>query len=439
MIKSVKKVLIVSPHFPPVNAADMHRIRQSLPFFEENSYHVDVLCVADDYIELAKDHLLNESIPNAINIYAVKALPQKMTRLFGLGNLGIRSFLHLYLKGRSLIKKNNYDVVYFSTTVFAALPLSRIWKYRFKIPIVVDLQDPWFHDYYLTLPKSQRPKKHAFAYHLNKFLEGWTLPYIDGLIAVSEDYIHTVKKRYPKIEDIPSEVIPFGAHNLDIEIAKSMNANELSISLDENLYNIVYAGVVSVNMLFTIEAFFKAINKIVLEGNILNLRIYFLGTNYAPEGKTKSLIAALIEKYSLEDYVVERELRVPYFETLNILNKSDLSFIPGTLDSNYTASKLYPYILTKVPILSCFHGASSIAYMMRELNYGANVAIDENSHIPEVANRIKLQIEKIYDQGQYNLDFNETYFNSFSSKILAAKQIQLLNMVIDNFSITQHA
>lgn len=435
----MKKVLIISPHFPPVNAPDMHRVRQTLPFFKENGYDADVLCIADNYIELAKDDLLSKSIPNEINIYPVKGFPQKLTRLVGLGNSGIRSFIHLYLKGRCLIRKNNYDVIYFSTTVFATLPLGRIWKHKFNIPIVVDLQDPWFHDYYLNLPKSQRPKKHAFAYRLNKTLEGWTLPNIDGLIAVSQEYIDTVKQRYSKIENITSKVIPFGAHNLDIEIAKSIKSTELSVSLDKNFYNIVYAGVVSVNMLFTIEAFLKAVSSIVLEGKLLNLRIYFLGTNYAPEGKTKSLIATLVNKYKLEDYVVERETRVPYFETLNILAKSDLAFIPGTLESNYTASKLYPYILTRVSILSCFHRDSSIAQMLKELRYGVNVDIDENSDNSHVADSIKLEIETIYHQGQSNLEFNETYFNSFSSKMLAIEQIKLLNLVIDNFSRTKYA
>ena len=41
----MKRVLIVSPHFPPVNAADMHRARMVLPFLRENGWEAEVLAV----------------------------------------------------------------------------------------------------------------------------------------------------------------------------------------------------------------------------------------------------------------------------------------------------------------------------------------------------------------------------------------------------------
>jgi hypothetical protein len=44
----MKKVLIISPNFPPVNGADMHRIRQSLPYVRAWGWQPGVLAVDED-------------------------------------------------------------------------------------------------------------------------------------------------------------------------------------------------------------------------------------------------------------------------------------------------------------------------------------------------------------------------------------------------------
>ena len=114
----MKKVLIVSPHFPPVNAADIHRVRQSLPYFKQFGWEPTVLCVAPEYVEMAMDDNLEKSIPKDIEIQKVMAYSTKYTRKFGLGNLGIRAFWQLYKEGHRLLKAEQFDLVYFSTTVF---------------------------------------------------------------------------------------------------------------------------------------------------------------------------------------------------------------------------------------------------------------------------------------------------------------------------------
>ena len=44
----MKKLLIVSPHFPPINAPDMQRIRMSLPYYRKCGWDPVVLTVDDD-------------------------------------------------------------------------------------------------------------------------------------------------------------------------------------------------------------------------------------------------------------------------------------------------------------------------------------------------------------------------------------------------------
>ena len=45
------RVLIVSPHFPPVNAPDHQRVRMSLPYLGEFGWEGHVLTVAPEFVE----------------------------------------------------------------------------------------------------------------------------------------------------------------------------------------------------------------------------------------------------------------------------------------------------------------------------------------------------------------------------------------------------
>ena len=56
----MKNVLIISPHFPPVNAPDMQRVRMALPYLKENDWNPIVVAVDEKYVEGFRDTLLNE-------------------------------------------------------------------------------------------------------------------------------------------------------------------------------------------------------------------------------------------------------------------------------------------------------------------------------------------------------------------------------------------
>jgi len=428
-----KKVLIISPHFPPVNAPDMHRVRQSLPFFKTYGWEATVLCVHPEHVEMAMDDMLVASVPTDVPVYIVKAFSTHYTRKLGLGNLGIRAFWHLFKKGNQLIKEEKYDLIYFSTTVFASMPLGRLWKQKFNIPFIIDMQDPWRNDYYLSLPKSDRPQKFWFAYNLNKYLEHFTMQKVDGIIAVSGAYIESLKSRYPRVNALPCSVFTFGAHSKDMEISMSLNSEFVSYALDVNCINIVYAGAVPPNMLYAIEAFFIALKKGINENSTFKqIRMHFLGTNYAVGESIKSVLKELIDRYELSDYVFEKSERLPYFQVLNLLQNSQLAVLPGTLDSNYTASKLYPYIMSKIPILAIFHKDSSVTSILKELNYGKAVAFDENTSMDVLSQNVFKDLCEFLDNGQNNSGFNGHEFKKYKSDHLTKMQCDFFNTVLNS-------
>ena len=59
-----KSVLIISPHFPPINAPDHQRVRMALPYFRELGWEPVVLAVQPEFSENSRDDSLMVTVPN---------------------------------------------------------------------------------------------------------------------------------------------------------------------------------------------------------------------------------------------------------------------------------------------------------------------------------------------------------------------------------------
>ncbi len=383
----MKKVLIISPHFPPVNAPDMQRIRMSIPFYRDFGWDVEVVTVKPKYIEGFRDQLQEKTIPENIKVHYVEALPLWLTRKFGLGSLSIRAFVFYFLKLNQILKKEKYDLIYFSTTMFHVGALGAYWKKCYGIPYIIDLQDPWRNDFYLDKPRAERPPKFWFAYQLLKWTEAIGIPNCSGVISVSEGYFKQLQERYPTSISTPMKVIPFGASKLDFEIAK--NENLIGFQFDngkKSIKNVVYVGAITPSFIPILRAFFKAL----LENSdtISNYHFYFIGTSYST-AKTEPLVSQLAVSLGISNIVTEQTERIPYFEALATLTNADIIFIPGSLDFDYNASKVYNAILSKTPIFSIFHNQSEVKKIIEKSNSGVVIGFND---LEDLEQNIKTQI-----------------------------------------------
>ncbi len=385
----MKKALFISPHFPPINAPDMQRVRMSLPFYKQHGWEAEVVTVHPNYVEGFKDEFLCDTIPDDVKIHFVKALPTWLTRKVGLGSLSIRSLLFYFLTVNKLLKRGNYDLVFFSTTMFHVGVLGAFWKWRYKIPFVVDLQDPWRNDFYLNKPKSERPHKFWFAHKLLSWTEAVAIPKSDGIMSVSQGYLTEISRRYPSTESLPMKVIPFGATNIDFELVKRKSI--VGFEFRENVKNVVYVGAITSSFIPVIEAFFNVLlNK---RENLAKYHFYFIGTSYSVS-LSVPLVSELAVKLGMSDFVTEQTKRIPYFQTLATLQNADILFIPGSLDEDYNASKVYNAILSKTPIFSIFNNKSEVKQIIERNGSGKVIGFDNLSNLQTI---IADEISSFYD------------------------------------------
>lgn len=430
----MKRVLIISPYFPPVNAADMHRVRTSLPYFKGLGWEAEVVIVDPAYTDMGQDELLIQRIPSDIKIHKVKALSKSWTGKIGLGSIALRSLWHYKKCVNRLLSKSDFDLIYFSTTQFPVCILGAYWKRKFKLPYVIDMQDPWHSEYYRDKPIHERPKKYWFSYRLNKWMEPIALRTVDALISVSANYISDLKALYPEIKNVPAATITFGYFEPDQLIA-SINQQLFKPLLRKDTVNIVYVGRGGADMHKAVSLAFTNFKHCLAQQPHLysKLMFYFIGTSYAPAGQGKATISPLARQFGIDKHVVELTDRVSYYEALNLLQKADALFVPGSDDPKYTASKLYPYLLTKKPLMAIFHPESPALDMLQTCTANAVVLTLADG---EYGNDTIQRTLTAWAERKFNPIELTQKFDTHNAAVLTNQQVKLFENAIAYFERT---
>lgn len=353
-----RRVLIVSPHFPPVNAPDMQRVRVALPYFIEAGWEVTVLTVDDPTPSAPLEPELLETIPPGVRLVRARCWSRRWTGLLGVNNVALRSLPFLWTAGCRLLRGKRYDVVYFSTTMFITLPLGRLWRRLTGVPYVIDLQDPWVSDYY-ERPGAPLPPggwKYRFAQGLARGLEGWTLRDASGLIAVSSAYLETVRHRYPQLAGLPAAEIPFGSPDPDLARLRSTLAGRPRLLPAGQGLQLAFAGALGPGQLAAVECLFAAMAR--LQGEGLAVSAHFFGTSYDPRSQPVTL--ALAARYGLGDSVQEQSGRLRYFDALQITLEAGANLLLGSTDLAFTPSKILAVLAAGRPVLAIAPAGSAM-------------------------------------------------------------------------------
>ena len=379
-----RRVLIISPHFPPVNAADMQRVRMLIPFFLENGWQAEVLAVEPEQVASPLDPWLVDGLSAEVSVHRVKALGLRWSKIPGLGTLGLRAHRALGAAGDELLAGGSFNLVYFSTTVFDILRLGPRWKQKFGVPFVLDYQDPWVNDYYRTHPDVVPPGghlKYAVINAIHRWMEPRVLRHCLAMTSVSPAYPEQLKARYPWFQTVPHLVQPFPGAQRDFDRVIASRIPNRFFDKDDGNIHWVYVGVIIVGMHSVLRAFFKAISVAMPHAELSRLRMYFIGTSYAPRGAAAKQVLPLAAAYGLSNQVVEHCERIPYVDALRCLTDADVLLAIGSDDPTYTASKIYPYLLARKPLLAVYHKESSIISLIQAV--GGAICLPMSAPIDE--------------------------------------------------------
>lgn len=433
------KVLIVSPHFPPINAPDHQRIRMSLPYLEKFGWEPHILTVRPEYVEGVQDCLLTKTIPHNISVTYTSALPVRHTKRIGMGNLGLRCFPYLMKVGDRLLSQQKFDLIYFSTTVFISMLLGPRWHRCFNIPYILDFQDPWLSNYYKQsreVPPGGK-FKYGFAQLQAKFLEPRATSKVSHVISVSPKYPEILQQRYPHLKAEKFTILPFGAPEPDFEQLPSLNVQQKIFNPDDGKRHWVYIGRGGSDMALALRILFLGIQSERCNNPNLwqAIKLHFVGTSYAPDHRAVKTVEPIAQELGVADLVEEHPHRIPYFEALQTLVDSDAILLIGSDDSSYTASKLYPCILAKKPIFAIFHEQSSVVEILHQCRAGRSVTFKEGDRPQDFLAKVVPDLQWLLSTPKgYQPDTNWQAFQPYTAKEMTRKQCAVFDQVLTTAS-----
>ena len=394
----MKKALIVTPNWPPISLPDMHRVRIALPFFSEFDWQPLILKINPDEQIGIKDEELCQTIPHKIKTWQSGCIPKKWVRWFGLNSIGLRSILHLAHLGDHIIEQEKPDVVFFSTTMFPLMILGRYWHWRYKIPYILDFQDPWVSYYQGSDRESvYRSWKYKLSQLSANILEPLTVKAASQIISVSSYYVETFLTRYTSLQREQFTLLPFGAAETDFQYLQQSPQQQSLFNPHDEQQHWVYVGRGGNDMFFALRCLFRALQR-QREQNpqkFSKLKLHFIGTNYAPGKLAQKNVEPIAAEFGLEDLVAEYPHRIPYFAALQCLLDADVLIVPGSDDPGYSASKIYPYILAKKPLLAIFHQQSGVVDVLRSTQAGTIVTFKTKDNLETIALAIQAQLSNL--------------------------------------------
>lgn len=377
----MKRVVIVGPDFVPSSLPPALRVRFFAKHLPEFGWLPTVLSVDPAYYENAIDPENERLVPDSLEVIRTTAFPARYTRKFGLGDLGMRGLWQMWRALSRICAQGQVDLVFIPVPPYVPMVLGRWASRRFGIPYVIDYIDPWVTDYYRKIPKKDRPPKWFFADTLSRIVEPYSLRYASHLVGVSKGTTDGVLSRYRWLR-VDGTEIPYGGEPDDFEYVRTHRRPNPIFDPGDGLLHWSSVGRGGVNLVPVLRALFQGVVAGMKRSPALfaRLRIHFVGTSYAPDASGQYQVLPVAETYGLQGVVDEHPPRVPYLEALQILTESDGLIALGSEEAHYTASKIFPYILARKPILAVFHEASSVVEILRStcsgetLTFGSGVA-----------------------------------------------------------------
>ena len=144
----------------------------------------------------------------------------------------------------------------------------------------------------------------------------------------------------------------------------------------------------------------KGVARLNVEAPTLieNLRLNFIGTSNQPDG-TKNTVMPIAEQEGVSRFIAETPNRIPFIDALRTLATSDGLLLVGSDEPHYTASKIYPGLMSGTPFLSIFHSKSSAHRILAEAGGGVCVDFSTLEELSQKVDTIADSLHQLISNG----------------------------------------
>ena len=432
------RVLMVSAHFPPDTGAATHRVRLMAPHLPKYGWAPTVVSVDPRDYEGRLDPELVRLVPDDLRVIRSRAWSARWTRWLGAGDLGARALWGLWGTCRRLLKAEQYEALFI--TMYPTYPalLGPLLKRRFGIPFILDYQDPWVGAWGETVgggPNGALDLKSRLTRALAARLEPRVARAADALTAVSRQTLEDILARNPHLRPTPREEIPLGGEAADFQYLRAHpRSNPYFDPADGNVH-LGYVGTVLPLGAETLTAVLKAVRLLCVRRPDLyaRLRVHFVGTSNQTSREAPQRVLPVARELGIDDCVREVAPRIAYLDALTVQTQATALLMMGSSEQHYTASKLYPGLLARRPILAVYHEASSVVDILRRTARAPSARLVTYSDRDRADSRIEAiyhELAALVEHPVYDpADVLPTALEAYSAAALAGKLAAVFDLV----------
>jgi hypothetical protein len=423
----MKRVAIVTGHFPPSNLAGVHRSRVWSQYLSEFGWEPIVVTTHPDYYEEMIDSRLLDLVNPDLRVIRTKAMPTKPIRL--IGDVGLRSLYWQFHEVDRMIARKEIDFLLCTIPSNYTALLGQMIYRRHGFPFGIDYQDPWVN----LSPSVERPFSKAWlSSYLARRLEPWAVKNAALITGVAPLYYGAVLERNEHLRgQCVTASMPIGNSERDFALLKESSRETILFKKNDGLFHMVYAGAMLPK---AYEVLDRLLESLVLLRDkrpecIERLRIHFVGTGKSPSDKDGYNIKPRVQHFGLDRWVDEHPSRISYVDVLHHLVDASAILVIGSTEPHYTPSKVYQAVQATRPVFALLHEESTAVAVLRESRAGTVVTL-RTDRLPETGELAAVLAGFIADQkySEETVDWSafDEYSGRNSTRILASAMNEAL-------------
>jgi len=356
----MRRVAIVSHYFPPSTLAGVHRARIMSAHLHRFGWEPTIFCVDERCHEQSLDPELAKLVPGHVKVCKVAALPAAWTRCVGIGDIALRSHRAMHAALLHYFQEERGGLLFVTVLPGYGALLGPAIRTHCRVPFVLDYQDPWVSNWGASQP---RWSKAGLSHRLAVRLEPRALAHTDHVTGVSLRTCEEIRARHPQMPPEDFSVLPIGAEPADFDyLRRHPRPWPVSLGPRDRQVHLTQVGTLLPRAGGTLRALLAALAELRTRQPSLarRLRVNFVGTSNRPDGVRDFKVIPLAREMGVAEFVTEIPQRLPYLEALNVLIQSDDLLALGSDEPHYTASRIFPKLLARRPLLALYHTASSV-------------------------------------------------------------------------------
>jgi len=420
-------VLLVSLNFPPSQIASVHRARHLAKHLPSLGWRPIVVTVDERYQKEPIDPGLGELVSPSIEVHRVSAAPLILTQPFGLGDLSLRSLLTVRRKIRQLIESQKPSVAFLTGWPFYQMLLSAEIE-KHGVPVVLDFQDPWVSNYGAKQPIwSKAGITHRLAVHF----EPRAVRAASFVTSVSETQNIEMAKRYSWLDSSRMAAIPIGGDPDDFLNLRSQSVQLPTGVIDRRYSNVSFVGTIMPRSGPLVKLVLSGLDRLRRQSPDVGerIRLNFIGTSNQSRGKMEYRALAIAREVGVACAVHEIPQRLPFMQALSVLIQSECVLLIGSDEPHYTASKIYPALMSGRPFLSLFHRTSSSYEILSAAGGGFSHAYADGRSDEEIDKAIAASLYKIATQPDALGRVNPSAYAPYEARAIARQYADIFAKV----------